>query len=127
MTIGFEESVRKLQWRRFQEAYKQYESRVCANDDHAKLGRFYARLKLATRLEPIQARGYSEGTLRGYTAGLRLLLAYNAAELLGEATACKVNQWEIICPRLALGLRRVLRRASVDGSSAFSNANLKKN
>lgn len=87
--------------------------------------RFYARYRLALKFEAVQAHGYSERAMRGYTAGLRLLAAYSASELLGEATDEKVVGWEIKDPKLAVALRKSLSHATGDANGVFSDARLK--
>lgn len=57
------------------------------------LNRFYARYRLALKSEALHAHGYSERAMRGYTAELRLLAAYSAAELLAEAMDEKIVGW----------------------------------
>ena len=87
--------------------------------NRATLNRFYARFRLTLKFEAVHAHGYSERAMRGYTAGLRLLVAYSAAELLGEATDEKVVGGEIKDPRLAVALRKLLSRATGNAKSVF--------
>lgn len=68
------------------------------SDKLSKFNRFRARHRSATKLTGICAEGLSEQTLRGYTAGLKLMLAYSAAEILGSALDNPVTQWEMIQP-----------------------------
>ena len=91
----------------------------CSPETRATLNRFYARYRLALKFEAVHAHGYSERAMRGYTAGLRLLVAYSAAELLGEATDEKVVGGEIKDPRLAVALRKLLSRATGNAKSVF--------
>jgi len=91
-----------------------------------QLNRFYARYRLAARFDAVHAHGYSEKALRGYAAGLRLMAAYSAAELLGEAIADKITSWEIPDPTLATTLRRVLLRPATNSSDLFSQDGLRK-
>jgi hypothetical protein len=91
-----------------------------------QLNRFYARYRLAVRFDAVHAHGYSEKALRGYAAGLRLMAAYSAAELLGEAIADKITSWEIPDPTLATTLRRVLLRPATNPSDLFSQDGLRK-
>jgi len=53
------------------------------------------------------------------------MLAYSAAEILGNALDKPVTQWEINEPRLALSLRSVLNRAGANKEALFSNGQLK--
>lgn len=91
----------------------------------SKLNRFRARHRLATKLVNLHAEGFSEQSLRGYTAGLRLMLAYSAAEMLGGALGKPVTEWEIKEPQLALLLRSVLNRAGARKDAIFSKDQLK--
>jgi hypothetical protein len=95
------------------------------SDKLSKLNRFRARHRLATKLTGIHAEGISEQTLRGYTAGLKLMLAYSAAEILGSALDKPVTQWEIKESQLALSLRNVLNRAGTSRDILFSKGQLK--
>lgn len=91
-----------------------------------QLNRFYARYRLAARFDAVHAHGYSEKALRGYAAGLRLIAAYSAAEVLGEAIAEKITSWEIPNSALATALRRLLLRPATDSSGLFSQEGLRK-
>jgi hypothetical protein len=71
----------------------------------SKLNRFRARHRLATKFSGIQADGISEQALRGYAAGIKLMLSYSAAEALGNALGENVKKWEMIDQRFALSLR----------------------
>ena len=113
-------------WKLFCEACREDGDRLCPSATIRQLNRFYARYRLAVRFDAVHAHGYSEKALRGYAAGLRLLAAYSAAELLGEAIAEKITSWEIPDPTLAVALRRALSRPNNDPSSFFSKDGLKK-
>ncbi len=112
-------------WKLFCAKCREGEGRFCPAATRRQLNRFYARYRLAAHFEAVHAHGYSEKALRGYTAGLRLLAAYSAAELLGEATNEKVAGWEIKNPKLAVALRKSLARANGNASGVFSDARLK--
>ena len=58
---------------------------IIDSDKLSKIYRFRARHRLATKLTGVHAEGFSEQALRGYTAGVKLMLAYSAAEILGSA------------------------------------------
>ena len=73
-------------WKHFCAICRADDESFCSPETRATLNRFYARYQLALKFEAVHAQGYSERAMRGYTAGLRLLVAYSAAELLGEAT-----------------------------------------
>ena len=79
-------------WKLFCAKCREGEDRFCPAATRRQLNRFYARYRLAAHFEAVHAYGYSENALRGYTAGLRLLAAYSAAELLGEARSAEERQ-----------------------------------
>jgi hypothetical protein len=81
---------------------------------------------LAAGFDAVHVHGYSKKALRGYAAGLRLLAAYSAAELLGESIAEKITSWKIPNPTLATALRRLLLRPAKDSSGLFSQEGLRK-
>ncbi len=112
-------------WQQFCAGCRADGDRFCSSETRATLNRFYARYRLALKFEAVYAHGYSERAMRGYTAGLRLLAAYSAAELLGEATNDKVVGWEIKAPKLAAALRKSLSRATVNVNGVFSDARLR--
>ena len=56
---------------------------------------------------------------------MRLLAAYSAAELLGQATDDKVINWKIKDPKLASALRKSLSRANGSAHDIFSDARLR--
>ena len=78
-----------------------------SKDTVAKLFVSHARLKVAKRFDGVQMRRASQNLIRGYTAGMRLLLCYSAAESLGEAIGEKVTTWEIRDETLLSSLRRL--------------------
>ncbi len=112
-------------WKQFCATCRADGGGFCSPETRATLNRFYARYRLALKFEAVHAHGYSERAMRGYTAGLRLLAAYSAAELLGEATDEKVVGWEIKDPKLAVALRKSLSHATGDANGVFSDARLK--
>ena len=78
-----------------------------SKDTVAKLFVSHARLKVAKRFDGVQMRRASQNLIRGYTAGMRLLLCYSAAESLGEAIGEKVTTWEITDGPLLTPVRRL--------------------
>lgn len=112
-------------WKQFCATCRADGGSFCSPETRTIFNRFYARYRLAAHFEAMHAHGCSEKALRGYTAGLRLLAAYSAAELLGEATNEKVAGWEIKDPKLAVALRKSLARANGNASGIFSDARLK--
>lgn len=117
---------RLVGWKLFCANCREGEDGFCPAATRRQLNRFYARYRLAAHFEAVHAHGYSEKALRGYTAGLRLLAAYSAAELLGEAIGSNVTTWKIPDSALAAALRRLLRRPDTDPSSFFSKDGLRK-
>lgn len=117
---------RLVGWKLFCATCREGEDRLCPVPTRRQLNRFYARHRLAAHFEAVHAHGNSEKALRGYTAGLRLLAAYSAAELLGEAIGSKVTSWKIPDPALATALRRVLLRPSADSIGLFAQEGLRK-
>ncbi|WP_333709305.1 hypothetical protein [Tepidimonas ignava] len=117
---------RLVDWKLFCVACRKGGEGFCPEATRRQLNRFYARYRLAANFEAVHAHGYSEKALRGYTAGLRLLAAYSAAELLGEAIGSHVTSWNIPDPALAAALRKVLLRPSTDANGLFEQAGLRK-
>ena len=113
-------------WKLFCVACREDEDLLRPAATRRQLNRFYARYRLAVRFDAVHAHGYSEKALRGYAAGLRLMAAYSAAELLGEAVSDKITSWEIPDPTLATALRRVLLRPATNYSDLFSQEGLRK-
>jgi hypothetical protein len=73
----------------------------------SRLYRAHARLRIAKRFEGIRLRGLSQTLESGYSAGVRLLLAYSAAESMGGAIGRHVTTWTIRNPAIVEPLRRV--------------------
>ncbi len=113
-------------WKQFCATCRADGDSFCTPETRAIFNRFSARYRLALKFEAVHAHGCSERAMRGYTAGLRLLVAYSAAELLGEATDQKVVGWEIKAPKLAVALRKSLSRATGNQNGVFSDARLKR-
>lgn len=108
-------------WKLFCAKCREGEDRFCPAATRRQLNRFFARYRLAAHFEAVHAYGYSEKALRGYTAGLRLLAAYSAAELLGEAIGSNVTSWKIPDSALAAALRKVLLRPSADSTETVTS------
>jgi hypothetical protein len=113
-------------WRVFCNLCRGHGQDLCDDVVRRKLNRFYARYNLAARFHSISASEFSLDALRGYSAGLKLFMTYNAAELLGEAIGEPVYQWEIKNADLANQLRRTLQKAHLDESGIFTSRGLKK-
>lgn len=57
--------------------------------------KFQSRFELAINFEGILVNGYDETTIAGYSAAIKLMLAYNAAEVLGHVLGVDVKKWKI--------------------------------
>jgi len=77
--------------------------------DHAvsRLYRAHARLRVAKRYDGIRLNGLSSALVAGYSAGVRLLLSYSAAESMGNAIDRHITQWTIHDPEIVSPLRRI--------------------
>ena len=73
----------------------------------ARLYRAHARLRVAKRFDGIRLRGLSASLINGYSAGVRLLLAYSAAESMGGAIGRHVTTWTIRNAETVEQLRRI--------------------
>jgi hypothetical protein len=73
----------------------------------SRLYRAHARLRVAKRFDGILLRGLSDTLVGGYSAGVRLLLAYSAAESLGEAIGRRITTWTIRNDDIVETLRRI--------------------
>ncbi len=94
MQIRITRKILLLYWKEFC-GFNRANEAIIDSDKLSKLYRFRARHRLATKLTGLHAEGFSEQSLRGYTAGIRLMLAYSAAELLGNTLGKPVTEWEI--------------------------------
>ena len=97
--------VNKVDWKRFCQSVP---NARCNETTTKKLNRFHARYQIASRFESISAAHYSEKALRGYASGIKLILAFSAAERLGEALGQTVYTWNINDRPLADRLRTML-------------------
>lgn len=73
----------------------------------SRLYRAHARLRVAKRFEGILLRGLSAKLVRGYSAGVHLLLSYSAAESMGGAIGRHVTTWSMRDPEIVVPLRRI--------------------
>ncbi|CAM8646107.1 hypothetical protein MCEGEM3_02630 [Oxalobacteraceae bacterium] len=113
-------------WRLFCTLCRRHGQDICNDVVRRKLNRFSARYNLADRFQFISASEFSSDALRGYSAGLKLFMTYNAAELLGEAIGEPVHTWIIENSNLANQLRRTLQKAHLDESGIFTSKGLRK-
>jgi len=119
--------VDKLEgWRLFCAMCREKGNEFCSAQTRNKLNRFHARYRVAANFETVIIRSYSEKAQRGYAFGFRLLAAYSAAELLGEATAHTITSWTIYDPDLASALRKNMSRPFQDFEALFSNDGLRR-
>lgn len=73
----------------------------------SRLYRAHARLRVAKRFDGILLRGLSTTLVEGYSAGVRLLLCYSAAESMGGAIERHITTWIIRNPDIVVPLRRI--------------------
>jgi hypothetical protein len=97
-------------WKAYKDFYKSLPKRNSLVSIDKTLNRFEARYNLASKFHSIEATGITRKTLRGYEVGLRLMLAYTAAELLCEATGGHVGRMKIEDTLLSKKLRAMLIR-----------------
>jgi len=108
-------------WKEFCEQCRKHGDAFCQSSVRSNLNRCNARFQLASRFERVCAEGYAEKTMVGYSSGIRLMLAYSAAELLGVAIGGGgINSWKIERPELAVKLRKVLAKSSRQGDDLFT-------
>ena len=118
--------VPDLDWKLFSDKVRTFGGAApWSGDTCAKLNRFRARYELARRFRSIDAEGYSSEILRGYSVGIKLLLAYTAADHLGEAIKNKVSEWSIVDPNLADALRKTLQTTEENSGQFLSQPTLK--
>ena len=91
-------------WRQFCDLRRQGVT-LCSEKTDTNLNRFSARFNAAKRFRSVVMDGYSERTTLGYSAGIRLLLCYTSAELLGQTISPRINDWQIHDPCLVPVLR----------------------
>jgi hypothetical protein len=73
----------------------------------SRLYRAHARLRVAKRYDGIRLIGLSTTLVAGYSAGVRLLLSYSAAESMGSAIGRHIANWTIRHPEIVAPLRRI--------------------
>lgn len=73
----------------------------------SRLYRAHARLRVAKRFDGIRLRGLSNKLVKGYSAGVHLLLSYSAAESMGGAIGRHVTTWSMRNPEIIIPLRRI--------------------
>jgi hypothetical protein len=95
-------------WKSYKNFYNSYNGLSPLDAENSKLNRFEARYSLASKFQGIKADGITPKTLRGYDAGMRLLLAYTAAELLCKVIGENVNEWNVRDKKLAKNLKMML-------------------
>jgi len=73
----------------------------------SRVYRAHARLRVAKSFDGIRLRGLSSTLVNGYSAGVRLLLSYSAAESMGGAIGRHVTSWSMRNPEIVVPLRRI--------------------
>jgi hypothetical protein len=111
-------------WKEFCELRRSGQT-LCDAQTLANLNRFRARFKAAKHFQTVVIDGYSDATTRGYSVGIRLLMCYTAAELLGETIGPKVNSWTILDTSLLAPLRNACGNVH-ENESVISNRGLQK-
>lgn len=126
--VAASSGVVRLEWKHFCDLQRAGALAHVEPDQRARLNRYRARFQLARRFRGIDAEKYSKAALDGYSSGIRVLLAYTAAESLGEGinTVEKVTGWVMPDKGLAARLRVVLRRPHAVGDTLFSEKKLKR-
>lgn len=79
-----------------------------------KLNRFRARYLVALNFQSIHIDRAAENLKRGYSVGIRLLLSYTAAEVLGSAIGPRIKSWEIYDPKIVRAIRDICRKYTED-------------
>lgn len=72
-----------------------------------KLNRFRARFMAAVNFKALVMENAFEKLVRGYSAGVRLLLAYSAAETLGNAIGSDIKTWTLSDSSLIEPIRNI--------------------
>jgi hypothetical protein len=106
-------------WKHFCDLRRQG-AELCDSKTGVNLNRFRARFKAAKRFRTVVMDGYSDNAMRGYSAGIRLLLCYTSAELLGETIGPGINQWTIHDPNITDALRAACRNLHEDQNAISS-------
>ncbi len=73
----------------------------------SRLYRTRPRLRVGKRYDGIRLKGLSPTLVAGYSAGVRLLLSYSAAESMGGAIGRHITNWTIHHPEIVTPLRRI--------------------
>jgi hypothetical protein len=87
------------------------------------LNRFRARYLAALNFQSIQMDRASENLKRGYSVGIRLLLSYTAAEVLGSAIGPRIKSWKIYDPKIVRAIRDICKKYT-DDQDAISEKKL---
>jgi len=106
-------------WKEYKDFYKTLGPKNFISIEDAKLNRFEARFNLTSRFKGINVDQIKPSTVKGYSAGIHLMLAYTTAELLCAAIGTNIFKWKIEDRKLADDLREMLKSFSkVDQSEA---------
>jgi len=114
-------------WKKFCDTYRLHGEKLCSREQRANFSRFSARHRLATNFEGVAADSYSRQTLRGYSSGFRLLLAYSATEILAQTLNQKLSDWSLTMPELAKKLRVTLTKPVARSEALFRDRKLRNN
>lgn len=109
-------------WKRFCDE-RRANPEFCDVEVTRRLNRYRARYRAASNFKSVVIDKASDNLTRGYSAGIRLLLSYSAAEILGVATGEVITKWTIFEPRLVPTIRSVCARYTHD-RTAITNSEL---
>lgn len=112
-------------WKRFCDE-RRANPEFCDVEVTRRLNRYRARYRAASNFKSVVIDKASDNLTRGYSAGIRLLLSYSAAEVLGVAIGVEINKWTIFEPGLVRAIREVCAEYASD-NVAFSKKQTKQN
>lgn len=76
-----------------------------------RLNIFHTRYRLARNFIKIEATGFTEKTLRGYSTSIKLIIAYSAAEILAKVTDKNgIKSWNIAGKSIEKEMRNILNK-----------------
>lgn len=95
-------------WKEFHDYVRSDQNQSIDRVTNVRLRRFPARYRFAANFNGVTADGVGSKTLEGYAAGIQLMIAYSAVELLCSAIGGAIWNWVIVDPSLAEKLRERL-------------------
>jgi hypothetical protein len=106
-------------WKRFCDE-RRTNPEFCDEDVTRRLNRFRARYRAALNFKSVVIDKASDNLTRGYSAGIRLLLSYSAAEVLGAAIESSLTNWTFFDSRLVREVRDVCAKYTHDRTAITS-------